>query len=73
MEFRLDGVDGRLIGEALIAYTGGKTNYVVLSGPVKRGKGIHDLFIVARGERADPAGNFVQHQLVHLQEGHFCR
>ena len=56
-EFRLDAVDGRIIGEASIAFTGGRTNYVVRSGPVQRVKGIHDLFIIASGEGGDAAGH----------------
>ena len=57
VEFRLDRVDGRAIGEAAVECTGGKTNYVVLSGRVKHVTGIHDLFLVAHGEVADAAGH----------------
>jgi alpha-galactosidase len=57
VEFRLDSLDGRVIGAAPIKSTGGKTNYTVQSGPVEKVHGIHDLFIVARGEDGNPAGH----------------
>lgn len=57
VELRLDAADGPVVGEAPLPYTGGKANYVVLSGAVKGVKGIHDLFIVARAQGADAAGH----------------
>lgn len=55
--FRLDRADGRSIGEAAVECTGGKTNYVVLSGRLRHVAGIHDLFLVAHGEGADAEGH----------------
>jgi len=58
VEFRLDAPNGTLIGESPVVCTGGKTNYVVLTGATERlVGGIHDLFIVAHGEQGDASGH----------------
>ncbi len=53
IEFRLDNPYGRKIGEANVLYTKGKTNYVVLSGPVSGASGVHDICLVASGSGGD--------------------
>lgn len=47
--FCLEAANGLLIGEAPVPYTGGKTQYVLLSGAVKPANRMHDLFIAACG------------------------
>lgn len=56
IEFRLDGIDGPKIGECSICYTKGKTDYVILTGPVQGAKGTHDLYITAHGTGCDASG-----------------
>lgn len=57
VEFRLDAVDGELIGSLPVNATGGKTNYALLTAKVKKVPGIHDLFIVARNQGVDRLGH----------------
>jgi hypothetical protein len=57
VEFRLDTLEGTLIGEVPITFTGGKTKYVIGTGAVKKIGGIHDLFIIARGRGGDASGH----------------
>jgi hypothetical protein len=57
LEFRLDSPWGAKIGEAAIFCTQGKTNYVVLTGPVSGAAGTHDICLVARGSGGDEHGH----------------
>ena len=51
LEVRLDNPAGELIGKVEIAYTGGRTNYRVLTTKIlPSAYGVHDLCLVARGE-----------------------
>lgn len=57
IEFRLDAVDGPLFAQAAVRPTGGKTDYLILSGPtLKRIGGIHDMFLVAQGKGGNATG-----------------
>jgi len=57
VEFRLDSVDGELIGSVPVSATDGKMNYTLLTAKVKKVPGIHDLFIVARNQGIDRQGH----------------
>jgi arabinoxylan arabinofuranohydrolase len=57
IEFRLDNPFGTKIGEAKVFFTKGKTDYIVLKGPVKNANGIHDIFIVTHGSGGDNTGH----------------
>ncbi len=51
LELRLDNPAGELIGKVNIAATGGRTVYRTFTTQVGPGaKGVHDLFLVARGQ-----------------------
>ncbi len=51
LEIRLDNPAGELIGEVKIVSTGGRTQYRIFTTQVSRSaKGVHDLFLVARGQ-----------------------
>ncbi len=56
VEFRLDRPDGELIGSADVGFTYWITYYKELTGEVKNAVGIHDLYIVAKGENGDAYG-----------------
>jgi arabinoxylan arabinofuranohydrolase len=57
LEFRLDSPYGPLVGQAAVACTKGRTNYVVLTGPVSGAAGIHDVCLVAHGSGGDDVGH----------------
>lgn len=57
LEFRIDSPWGKKIGEAVVSYTKGKDNYVVLTAPVGGAEGIHDVYLVARGSGGDRRGH----------------
>ncbi|MBF0410068.1 MAG: carbohydrate-binding protein [Candidatus Riflebacteria bacterium] len=46
LEFRIDSIDGRLIGEYHSSNTGGWDNYVTKTVPLQKVSGIHNLFIL---------------------------
>ncbi len=56
VEFRLDNPAGKLIGSAKVGFTYGITYYKEITGKVENAKGIHDLYIVAKGENGDAYG-----------------
>ena len=56
VEFRLDSANGKLIGSTHIGFTYWITYYKEHIGEIKDASGIHDLYIVAKGELADPYG-----------------
>ena len=56
IEFRIDSPNGELIGTANVDFTYWITYYRELTGKVKDVKGIHDLYIVAKGENGDAYG-----------------
>jgi arabinoxylan arabinofuranohydrolase len=58
LEFRVDGLNGRPIGQAIVSYTGGKTTYSVLTGNLTGApQGVHDIFLVAHGADGDKEGH----------------
>lgn len=56
VEFRLDSPDGELIGSAEVGFTYWITYYKEITGAIKNAKGVHDLYIVAKGENGDADG-----------------
>jgi arabinoxylan arabinofuranohydrolase len=57
LEIRLDNPAGELIGETKVELTEGRTNYQTLRVPVSaNAKGIHDLYLIARGRGAAGQG-----------------
>ena len=42
---RLDGIDGPVIGKAVIRSTGSLDNYLAFTTKVKKAKGVHDLYL----------------------------
>ena len=57
LEFRADGVNGKLIGQCAVGYSGGIKDYVDLTGPVGGVSGVHDIFLVAHGRGGDARGH----------------
>jgi hypothetical protein len=58
LEIRIDGLKGTLIGQASIDYTGGKTDYSIVTGKVAQAvRGLHDVFLVAHGSGCDRDGH----------------
>jgi arabinoxylan arabinofuranohydrolase len=69
LEVRLDNPSGELIGEVKIECTGGRTNYRVFAAQVSRNaRGVHDLFLVARGQ-----GSVTQPRLFNITSFGFTR
>ena len=56
VEFRLDSPDGRLIGSANVGFTYWITYYNEIKGNISNATGVHDLYIVAKGEGGDAYG-----------------
>ncbi|KAK2599768.1 hypothetical protein N8I77_011494 [Diaporthe amygdali] len=57
IELRLDSVSGTLIGTCLASNTGSWQAWITISCPVTDAVGVHDLFLVFRGDGADPLFN----------------
>jgi hypothetical protein len=69
LEIRLDNPWGELIGKVKIESTGGRTSYRVFTTQISSGaKGIHDLFLVARGQ-----GTAMQPRLFNITSFGFTR
>ncbi|HEX8376531.1 MAG TPA: family 43 glycosylhydrolase [Pedobacter sp.] len=56
VEFRLDRPDGKLIGSANVGFTYWITNYNAFNGAINDATGVHDLYIVAKGDHGDAYG-----------------
>jgi hypothetical protein len=56
IEFRLDSPDGKLIGSADVGFTYWITYYKEVTGIINNAAGVHDLYIVAKGENGDAYG-----------------
>jgi hypothetical protein len=56
VEFRLDSPDGKLIGYADVGFTYWITYYKELTGKITDATGVHDLYIVAKGDNGDAYG-----------------
>jgi hypothetical protein len=56
VEFRLDSPDGKLIGSADVGFTYWITYYKEVTGVINNAAGVHDLYIVAKGENGDAYG-----------------
>ncbi|MEP7279604.1 MAG: carbohydrate-binding protein [Bacteroidota bacterium] len=56
IEMRLDSPQGKLIGEVPVGFTYWITYYKELTGPVRGASGIHNVYIVAKGENGDAYG-----------------
>ena len=54
IELHLDGVEGKLIGSVPISFTGGFEDWKTVTASVSGATGIHDLYLVFKG---DPAGH----------------
>jgi arabinoxylan arabinofuranohydrolase len=53
LEIRLDNPAGKLVGKVPVAYTGGRTDYRILTADVsEEAKGVHNLCLAARGSSA---------------------
>ncbi|CAL1517953.1 carbohydrate-binding protein [Chitinophaga sp. MM2321] len=52
LEFRIDKPKGKIIGTLDIPYTGDSTYALKLTGNLRHAEGVHDLYLVARGEIA---------------------
>ncbi|HVI47803.1 MAG TPA: carbohydrate-binding protein [Chitinophaga sp.] len=49
LEFRIDKPKGKVIGTLEIPYTGDSTYALKLTGNLRHAEGVHDLYLVARG------------------------
>lgn len=49
IEFRLDAVDGTLIGTATVTGTSGWSDYQIVSATIEQTTGTHDLYLVFKG------------------------
>lgn len=58
IELRLDAVDGALIGSVTVPSTGGPENWKAVTGNVSDTKGIHDLYLVFKGNGEGKLFNF---------------
>ncbi|HZH66628.1 MAG TPA: carbohydrate-binding protein [Flavisolibacter sp.] len=56
VEFRLDSPTGKLIGSADVGFTYWITYYKEITGAINNVTGVHDLYIVAKGENGDAYG-----------------
>jgi len=56
VEFRLDSPTGKLIGEAPVNFTYWIIYYKEITGVISGVKGIHDVYLVAKGENGDAYG-----------------
>ncbi|MDX2024510.1 MAG: family 43 glycosylhydrolase [Deltaproteobacteria bacterium] len=56
LEFHLDAPDGPKIGESPVRFTYWITYYQELTGAVQGAKGVHDVYLVAKGEGGDAYG-----------------
>jgi len=56
VEFRLDSLEGKIIGTADIGFTYWITYYKDYTGVINDATGVHDLYIVAKGENGDAYG-----------------
>jgi hypothetical protein len=50
IEFRLDAPDGQLIGSHVTQTTGGKSSFMTQFAELSRAKGVHDLYVVFKGD-----------------------
>lgn len=50
LEFRIDKPKGRVIGTLKIPHTADTTYSLKLTGQLRNAMGVHDLYLVARGE-----------------------
>ncbi|WP_214482878.1 glycosyl hydrolase [Bacillus sp. SM2101] len=57
IELRLDSIEGELIGTVDITPTGGWQNWVTNTGAITNVTGIHDLYVVFKGETDAGMGN----------------
>jgi arabinoxylan arabinofuranohydrolase len=57
LEFRLGNPQGQKIADARIEWTKGSRNYVTLTGPATPVPGVHDVFLLARGQGGDAEGH----------------
>lgn len=58
IELHLDSKDGTLIGTLPVSYTGGWDTYKEITTNVTNAKGVHDVYMVFRGEQKDEIFNF---------------
>jgi hypothetical protein len=58
IELHLDSVDGTLIGSVAAPYTGGWEQWRTLTASVSGAAGIHDLYLVFKGDPAEHLFNF---------------
>jgi hypothetical protein len=56
VEFRLDSPTGKLVGVADVGFTYWITYYKELKGNIDNATGVHDLYIVAKGQNGDAYG-----------------
>ncbi|OEH93821.1 glycoside hydrolase family 3 protein [Bacillus solimangrovi] len=57
IEFRLDSTNGELIGTVDLTNTGGWQDWVTNTAAVSNATGIHDLYVVFKGETQEGIGN----------------
>jgi hypothetical protein len=50
IEIRIDKIDGELLGTLAVPGTGGKQNWKTLSTKIKEAKGVHDVYLVFKGD-----------------------
>ncbi len=50
IEIRIDEKDGELLGTLAVTGTGGEQNWKTLSTKIKEAKGVHDVYLVFKGE-----------------------
>lgn len=53
MEIRLDGLDGELAGTLSVSNTGGWDQWRILKTKVDKIKGIHDVYLIFRGDESE--------------------
>ncbi|MDA3876787.1 MAG: alpha-L-fucosidase, partial [Halothiobacillus sp.] len=57
LELHLDGVEGALIGSVTVSSTGGWQEWKTVKGSVSGVQGVHDLFLVFKGDGEEPLFN----------------
>lgn len=58
IELHLDSPNGTKIGSLPVSNTGGRTNWKLKETSVRKAKGVHDLFLVFKGNPGDNLFNF---------------
>ena len=53
IEIRIDEKDGELLGVLAVTGTGGDQNWKTLSTKIKKAQGVHDVYLVFKGEDKD--------------------